>query len=234
MKQALIWLIPAIALTSVGSLTYATIHPDDGTKSVPKHDSNPKTKIVHFAHDAEIDTYLGSIRSYMLVPPRDNRFGASRVPTFHGRNIQSVPGYKDISSLTKDNSLVSYVVGVMPPEQIKNYQDYLAKNPTATFKLPKFRSTIIHWLDQTPRHSREGMDKIMMELTETVQTVKTKVDNEGYETYSQAVTLDGASGHIMAKAIKATDKSCYGCHTSIKEGQPIGHVIAAIWEKRPK
>ena len=101
MKQAALWLIPAVALTTIGSLTYASNRPkaDEGPK---RHEEKVLTKTVPFAHDQEISTYLTSIRSFMLTPPRDGRFGASRIPTFHGVTKNKVPGYNEVEALTKD------------------------------------------------------------------------------------------------------------------------------------
>ncbi len=67
-----------------------------------------------------------------------------------------------------------------------------------------------------------------------VNKVKVLMDSKGYETYSQATVVDGVSGWVMAKAVRASEKSCYGCHNTIKEGEPIGHVAAVLWKKASK
>jgi hypothetical protein len=227
MKQAALWLIPAVALASVGSLTYATSRPtiEDGAK---KSDAKVVSKIVPFAHDTEIDKYLNSIRSFMLVPPRDGNFGARRVPTFHGTNIGSVPGYKDVAELTKNSSMASFVVGTFPAESLKGLKDYQQANPNQKIEIPTYRTTSIHSFYRNDAKGNQSLNQYQ-ELRKLVEHAKKTVDAKGYETFSESVTVGGAAGFIMSKAVQATDKSCYSCHANIKPGEPIGHVMAAIW-----
>jgi hypothetical protein len=239
MKQSALWLLPVVALASVGSLTYATSKStivEDGTK---KHDSKVVSKLVPFAHDTEIDKYLTSVASYMLVPPRNGSFGASRVPTFHGTNIGSIPGYQDISELAKKSSIASFVVGTFPDDALKGYRDYQKANPNQKIEIPTYRITRVHSLYQNlgyatqqgkmPDRGAQTYD----ELRKLVQQVKKTIDEKGYDAYSESVSVNGAPGFIMAKAVHAVDKSCYSCHSNIKEGEPIGNVVAAIWKKAP-
>jgi hypothetical protein len=72
---------------------------------------------------------------------------------------------------------------------------------------------------------------VVSDLTKEVNNVKALMDKNGFETYSEKISINKKAGWIMAKAVTASDKSCYSCHTNVKEGQPIGHVIAAVWSK---
>lgn len=226
MKTAVFWVLPILAVSSIGSMTFATSHPivNDNEK---KRESKGTSKLVSFKHDREIDKYLTSISSFMLVPPRDGRFGASRVPTFHGSAIRTVPGYKEIEALGNESSIASFVVGAMPKEMVDSYAKYKISNPEA--EIPKVRSTLIHFL------MKPGIDQqnIHRELRKIVEKTKEKVDKEGYDAYSEPLNVPGISGNILAKAIRASDKSCFGCHATIKPGEPIGYVMAAIWNKAP-
>ena len=231
MKFTATWILPIVALASIGSLTYATSRPMIRDEETKKKDSHIVSKLVPFKHDTEIDTYLTSIRSYMLTPPRDGRFGGGRIPTFHGASRSSIPGYKEVEALGVDHSFASFVVGEMPKETIKAYAEYKAKNPDQNIEIPKYRSTLVHSMikPQTGVSPRtNGFKQIPQSV---VNDVKATVDKQGYDAYSHAVKIDGVEGWIMAKAVRASDKSCYGYHTTIKEGQPIGHVIAVLWNK---
>jgi hypothetical protein len=140
MKQAALWLLPAVALASVGSLTYATsrpTHEEEGKKS----DIKVVTKIVPFAHDTEIDKYLTSIRSFMLVPPRNGQFGAMRIPTFHGASKSSIPGYKEVQLLGEDFSFSSSVVGTLPNDSLDAYKQYKVANTAQNIQVPTYRVT---------------------------------------------------------------------------------------------
>ncbi len=157
MKQAGFLLLPAVALTSVGALTYATSQPrmepvakhlssptNEGTKW---NDSHIASKTVPFAHDNEIDAYLTSIRSFMLTPPRDGRFGASRIPTFHGVSKNKVPGYNEIEKLGEANSFASFVIGEIPKETIAELKDYKEMYPEYKLEIPKYRVTQVTTFD---------------------------------------------------------------------------------------
>ena len=249
MKQAALWLLPAVALTSVGSLTYATSQPriesstnharpplvDVGTK---ENDSHNVSKTVPFVHDSEIDTYLTSVRSFMLTPPRDGRFGASRMAPMYFHNVNRVTGYEDVKVLSKDISFMSFVVGAQSPAEFVHSQN---ANPSTDPKLqvPKYRTTTVHSTYGTPIYGRYTAnrfkgDKAITDVLDSISSVKAKVDKGGYETYSQAVTINSTPGWIMAKAVRASDKSCYGCHNTVKDGEPIGHVVAILWKKASK
>ena len=241
MKQAAFWLLPAVAFTSVGSMTYATSQPkfesgarhstllnDEATK---KSDSYVVSKTVPFPHDSDIDTYLTSIRSFMLTPPRDGRFGAGRIPTFHGVSRNSIPGYKEVAKLGEENSFASFVVGEIPKETIASYKDYKEKHPEYKFEIPKYRVTRVHNIWHQPAAAAQSAAKPIDNPQIVVDKIKGIMDSKGYETYSQSTVIDGVPGWVMAKAVRASDKSCYGCHTTIKEGQPIGHVVAILWKK---
>lgn len=232
MKQAALWHIPAVALTTIGSLTYASNRPraDEGPK---RHEEKVLTKAVSFAHDQEISTYLTSIRSFMLTPPRDGRFGASRIPTFHGVSKNKVPGYTEVEALTKEYSFASYVVGEMPKETVAAIKRYESEHPDVVKNPhPKLRITSVHRVASNPPKLPNGSRYPNYYGYQAALDTKSIMDKAGFETYSEQVTIDGAPGWIMAKAVRASDKSCYSCHTTIKEGEPIGHVIAAIWKKQ--
>lgn len=245
MKQAALWLLPAVALTSVGSLTYATSQPriesstkylsqppvDEGTK---RNDSHIVSKTVPFAHDSEIDTYLTSVRSFMLTPPRDGRFGASRIPTFHGVSKNKIPGYNEIEKLGDGNSFASFVVGETPQEMISALKDYKEKHPEYKLDIPKYRVTYVHHIRHQAIMASQSAAKETVTPKMVVNKVKEVMDSKGYETYSQATEIDGIPGWVMAKAVRASDKSCYGCHNTVKEGEPIGHVVAILWKKASK
>ena len=225
--------MPVLALASVGSLTYATSRPlEDGDKK--KSDSHKNSKLVHFAHDADIDTYLTSIRSFMLTPPRNGLFGASRVPSFHGVSRGAIPGYKEVEALGKDNSFASYVVGGMPSETVEAYKKYAQQNPTQGIVVPKYRVTTVHIMWEGFRRTAGQVQKSQIDLTNSINKVKSTMDNEGYETYSEEVKINGSPAWIMAKSVVASDKSCYSCHSNVKEGAPIGHVMAILSKKVPQ
>lgn len=234
MKQAAIWLIPAVALTTIGSLTYASNRPigHEGTK---RHEEKVLTKIVPFPHDQEISTYLTSIRSFMLTPPRDGRFGASRIPTFHGVVKNKVPGYNEVEALTKEFSFASYVVGEMPKDAVAAIKQYESEHPDVVKNpQPNLRITSVHRVASNPPKLPNNSRYPTYYGYQAALDTKSIMDKAGYDTYSEKVTIDGNPGWIIAKAVRASDKSCYSCHATIKEGEPIGHVVAAIWKKESK
>ena len=232
MKRAAMWLLPTLTLTSIGSLTFATSQPriDEGSKG---SESKHSTKVVHFAHDSEIDTYLTSIRSFMLTPPRDGRFGASRIPTFHGRPKGDIPGFEAVRELAKEYQFGSYVVGAAPPDMIDSYKQYNLKNPNQPLTIPKYRVTPVHMMWDSLRRQASQTKDTQSRLTEVIESTKAKVEKEGYDVYAREVKLNGETAWIMVKSVVATDKSCYSCHANIKEGAPIGHVMAVLAKRQP-
>lgn len=227
MKLASLWLLPAIALTSIGSLTHATSRPSHEDGGPKKGDNKVVSSVVKFDHDADIDAYLTSIRSFMLTPPRDGRFGASRVPTFHGEHIGKIPGYKEINQLKDVMMVNSFVAGAMSGEMLKNWKDYKTANPNQNIEIPEYRITRVHTV-QGSEPQLQVTPNLQKEILAAVSQTKKLVNEKGYDTYSNSITVNGAKGWIMSKAVRAFDKSCYSCHSDIKEGQPIGHVIATV------
>ena len=227
MKTAVLWVLPILAVSSIGSITFATSHPRL-LHSPKNHDS----KVVPFKYDNEVEKYLISVSSYMLVPPRDGIFGAMRVPTFHGKNISTVPGYDTIKSINKDISIASFVVGRLPESTVQAYAEYKQANPKQKIEVPEFRVTRIHALYKNAMNP-ESRNYLSQELHPIVENAQKTALAKGYDTFSQGINVGGVSGYIMAKAIRASDKSCYGCHATIKPGEPIGYVMAAIWNKAP-
>jgi hypothetical protein len=230
MKRAALWLLPAFALTSIGSMTLATsrLKIDDSNN---EGDPNGSNNIFRFAHDEEIDTYLTSIRSYMLTPPRNGRFGANRIPTFHGRPKGEVPGFEAIRNLAKKYQFASYVVGATPPDSNAAYKQYNEKHPNQPIEITKYRVTPVHMMWDGLRAAQSQTKNLNLQMSGAIDSAKGKADKDGYEVYSQEVKLEGCPAWIMVKSVTASDKSCYSCHTNIKEGAPIGHVMAILSQK---
>ena len=238
--KTLAWLVPATSIILFASLTYATSRPDDD-KSKNKN-SEKVLKKAKFAYENDIDTYLSSIRSFMLVPPRDGRFGASRVPTLHGSAPSKIPGYDKVNELTeKDYSLSSFVAGRMPQSYLKGYEGAVKNGQMKESDIPKYRITSVHRLIQMHRPHEQSAVKAYQkkfgELSNAIYHETVAVEDlclkEGYDTFSDSFKVDGKEAWVMAKSVHATDKSCYSCHTDIKEGQPIGYVIAFLMKNQP-
>ena len=70
-------------------------------------------------------------------------------------------------------------------------------------------------------------------MMDAIEIAKSKVDKEGFDLYSQEIKLKGQPAWIMVKSVIASDKSCYSCHIKIKEGAPIGQVMAILTKRQP-
>ena len=232
MKTAALWLLPAFALTSVGSLTYATNKSLDDGDGIKKHDSK-MAKTVHFEHDTDFDTYLTSVRSYMLVLPRNGLFGASRVPTFHGASRSAIPGYKELDGLAKSYSFSSFVVGQYSRETIDQMKQYQKAHRESHYDIPKDRITRIHSNWQGAGFASQQIDSNAAQIRAAVINLKALLDKKSYSDYSDEIKMGNNPSWIMAKAVVASDKACYSCHKDIKEGQPIGYVMAVIQKNQP-
>lgn len=234
------WLLPTAALALIGSITYATSGPDGGGKKPTDKGKNSKT--VHFEHEKDIDTYLTSVRSFMLVPPRDGRFGASRVPTLHGSTQNKIPGYDEVKSIVaKEYMLQSFVVGHMPKERIEMYRKLIAEGKMLDKNLPKYRMTSVHYEIPVLQGTNAEQDQALrQQFIKTSRDVNEKalaaVDlcfSKGYDDYSDSFMAGGQKSWVSAKSVIASDKSCYSCHTDVKQGEPIGYVVAVLVKKQP-
>ncbi|MBS1702532.1 MAG: hypothetical protein JST12_12775 [Armatimonadetes bacterium] len=229
------WGISATLVASICSLTYATSAPrgDGDLDKNHKTSGEKKSKTVKFAHDKDIDTYLTSVRSFMLVPPRNGLFGASRVPTLHGATGEKIPGYKEVQDLAADKYMInSFVVGKMPDEVIAAYEKS-AKEGRFLGQVPHYRVTPVHMTFLEGADRRQESQTIAAEVRKRVTDLDAECMKEDYEDYSTSFDVAGHHAWLMAKAVRASDKTCYSCHTNIKEGQPIGYVMAALIEKAP-
>lgn len=231
-----------------GAIAYATSAPVHKAPTLDRTDKTDKTtsKVhkIKFKHDGEIDAYLTSIRSYMLVPPRDGLFGASRIPTLHGQGRNKIPGYQDVAKFGEENlQFASFVVGLQPAENLKYYQEAVSAGRMKESDVPKFRQTAVHWV--TPNGKAKDVVAQQIESTPTLLVVnrkelyaevskfQEKCMTEGYDDFSDSIKIAGRSGYIVMKAVKASDKSCYSCHTNIKEGEAIGFVSAVLIKNDP-
>lgn len=230
---------PIACLALVASLTFATSAPDgDLGKKPAKEKVAIKAK---FPEQSQLDTYLTSVRSFMLIPPRDGRFGASRVPTLHGSQGSGIPGYKDIEQFKeKDMAFWSYVGGKMPQQIrdqiLKGREDYRKQHPDVkmtNYEIPVSRITPVH--AEIPQNFSNPKDygslynSVFVQIRDTEELCR----KEGYDTYANSFTVGGKEGWILAKSVRASEKSCYSCHSETKEGEPIGYVLAAIVMKGP-
>ena len=128
----------------------------------------------------------------------------------HNVDSKNIPGYKEIVEL-QDYSFDSFVVG-----------QSMLKVPHASGLSSKCR------INRLPSSKGSGPN-LGSGWANTIEQIKDTVDKGDYETYSQPVKINGCSGWMMVKPVRASDDACYKCHSDIKRGQPIGHVMAAIW-----
>ncbi len=240
-RKIAIWLLPTALLALIGSITYATSAPDGGAKKSGDKGKDSK-KVVHFEHDKDIDTYLTTVRSFMLVPPRDGFFGASRVPTLHGSNQGKIVGYDEIKSIVaKDYMLQSFVVGRMPKERMDMYQKLVDEGKMLDKNVPKYRITSVHYEFPTLQGTNAAQDQALREqfvkvnnaVSAQIKATAEQCFSKGYDEYSDSFDAGGQKSWVSAKSVIASDKSCYSCHTNIKQGEPIGYVIAALVKRQP-
>ena len=231
--------LPVMSLALVAAVTMATSAPTDGDSSKKTATNEKVFRNGKFAEQDQVDTYLTSVRSYMLVPPRDGRFGASRVPTLHGTQSGGVPGFKDIQKLSeKDFAVWSYVAGKMPQQMrdslMKSQETYHKTHPE--YKVPETPESRISYVHNAIPENFDA-PRALSNLYRDVMIEARKMEKlcriEGYDAYSTSVKIDGKDGWVVAKSVRASEKSCYSCHTETKEGQPIGYVMAILVKKAP-
>lgn len=216
-----LWSLPISALILTASLTYATSSPKaDGDLTESKKLTKAiKAKVPHMS---ELETYMSSVNSYLTTPPRDGNFGVGRIPTLHGKSHNSVPGFKEVGEMGKDYTMVSYVVGKWPQKTLEAW-----KKSDQKFTPPNYRSSLVHVLNNGDTVN------LYNEIYKKIDEVKALVDKEGYESYADSTKIANHSAWVMTKAVMAPEKSCYKCHDSIKEGEPIGHIALVLFKKQP-
>ncbi len=240
MSTVLVTLGVAGSVVAVALATSAPIVKFDD----PKTDKDKTIKKVSFAHDSEVDTYLTSVRSFMLVPPRDGRFGASRVPTLHGVAHSTIPGFDAVSKLVNENyTVASYVVGKMPDEWLHRYDEAIKNGQVKQSDIPKYRATMVHWnqpATQTTSQTAQqrvangrNYNEFRKDMMTKIMATQDKCLQEGLSEYSDSIQVGAKPSWIMAKSVVASDKSCYSCHTNIKQGEPIGYVMAVLVKNSP-
>jgi hypothetical protein len=222
--KIILWSLPLSALILTASLTYATSRPRYDRDSTEGKKQTKSLK-VNVPHMKELETYLKSVSSYLTTPPRDGNFGVSRIPTLHGKAHNSIPGFKEVSDMGKEYSMVSYVVGKWPQRTLDAWKK--AEQEGQRFIPAAYRLSMVHILNNA--ETRNDYNAIFKKVTE----VKSLVDKEGYETYADSTKVGDRSAWVMTKAVIAPEKSCYKCHDTVKEGEPIGHIALVLFKKQP-
>ena len=172
---------------------------------------------------------------------RNGRFAESRVPNFREGIKHVVSGYKNMEQIGKDNDFMSFVVGrtaemdisriAFPagqPSSKGNSTPIVDKSSTVSFvRVGDIHSVVNH----EARGLESAMRKDAIAFLEKLQPTLVK---EKSETFAQEMTVANKPAWVFAKSVVAPDKSCYTCHSNVKEGEPIGHVVAVIWKSSPK
>ena len=194
------------------------------------------SKVSPFDHDKEIDAYLSSVKEILLEQPTDGRFGAGRLVYFstHGRNSKYLDGYGDIQKLVPNYMIRTLIIGNTKPQPKTNVVSAADKVVLQNTKLNSSAIRIVEVLEN-------GRDFIMPssltpvqlepEIVDAVLKLKPILDEKGYDTYSEPISVKGVMGNLMVKAVRAPSNECLSCHTNIKPGQPIGYAMATIWKK---
>lgn len=204
------------ALLIGGTLVLATtpLHPtapSEGPKVVVASTKQPV-----LPHDKDIRTYLKSVGSFMEVPPRDGRFGASRVPTIHGQVSNSIPGYAQVKTLGAEYDLVSGTVGKHP------------MRPDESTAKP--RMAMVHRVNTTGKYKIFNSIPYATIMAEVSKVAALSPDDVGYA--AAVANVDQAKLNIMTHVVKAPDDSCSKCHADTKKGDVVGHVYAAYIENK--
>lgn len=201
-------LIGGIVMAKSVKSPMATVEPTKTVvrESAPKVDSTTQPVL---PHDKDVRTYLKSVGSFMEVPPTDGIFGGSRVPTIHGKDHDSVPGYAQVKSFGSKLEFVSGSLGLWPPRNGEGAR-------------PRFR--IIHRVNDsgnTKLFSAIRYNEIMEKVSKVTEL---PADSNGYAT--AVATVDKSKVNIMTHIVKAPDDSCMKCHADKKKGETVGHVYA--------
>ncbi|MBS1702533.1 MAG: hypothetical protein JST12_12780 [Armatimonadetes bacterium] len=220
------------------------------------------TKTVSFPHDKVIETYTSAVQKSLLEQPTDGRFGSNRAPSIHLVFAHQVEGYQEIKDLTKDYRVYSLIESREKKEPKKpdhiggdtgKMVDLLTKLPPDFLKDPNVRATCFmrlydeaDWFNPTmtglafdrsvkptdTKVRKEGLKVLAADVGRLVVQLSNKLDHKDYETYSDKVTVNGKDGWVLIKSITPKEKSCYNCHSDIKYGKPIGHVMTFLIKKK--
>lgn len=176
--------------------------------------------------NAEVSQYLDQMRSYLRTPPRDGVFGADRIPNLHGQDAYKIQAFRTIKSLENKIQIRSATIG------FHRIQDSIEPEPPS-HNQSKARITSVHLL--TSESSFLDDDKPNTDLGTWHQGLTTQeafatkyLRNNTQDTVVQKIEFNGKPGWIMAKAVRASEDSCYSCHKEIKHSEPIGYVEAML------
>ena len=188
------------------------------------------------SHKVEYEKYLEQMHSYLRTPPRDGVFGADRIPNLHGKFADNLPAFKAIAALQGTVQMRSAVIGFQPVKYSKVEGEDAQQLPD---NKDDVRITPVHLL--TPNLSLahngpnmltdDGKDASSAAWSVGVDELRrfaVKLRDKPKETYSEQGTVLGKPSWLVAKAVHASENSCYKCHTNIKKGQPIGYVVAMV------
>ena len=78
------------------------------------------SKTTAFLHDKEIDTYLTSVKGFLLEMPNDKIFGGSRIEPIakHFSRASAVKGYSEVQNLTGEFAIRTFVIGTKKPNEV--------------------------------------------------------------------------------------------------------------------
>jgi hypothetical protein len=72
---------------------------------------------------------------------------------------------------------------------------------------------------------------IASDISKKVMTITSTCRTKGYADYASPTKVAGHSGWVQSKAIIPTTSACYGCHTGLKAGQPVGHIVTFLLKR---
>lgn len=197
------------------------------------------SKTTAFLHEKEIDTYLTSVKGFLLEMPTNGKFGKSRLDPFvnHATKTTQVKGYDEVQRLTNDFTIRTFVIGSKKPILKRSDRTVtihlrppIPKLDSSSVRLSEaladqYKSFLTMSLNFDPRVPFEP------EIVGAVLRLKPMLDEKGYDTYSEPIKVNGVMGNLLVKAVRAPSNECLSCHTNIKPGQPIGYAMATIWKK---
>ncbi|HLO97295.1 MAG TPA: hypothetical protein VK171_01760 [Fimbriimonas sp.] len=201
-------LIGGIVLATSSKAPKTTVEPIQAAvkESAPKPDSTTQPAL---PHDKDVRTYLKSVGSFMEAPPTDGNFGGARVPTIHGKDHESIPGYAQVKSFGTKMDFVAGSLGMWPA----------AKGEVAK---PRFR--IIHRVNDNGKSKLFSAVRYNDIMAEVSKVAALPTDSNGYST--GVSTLEKSKVNIMTHIVKAPDDSCAKCHAGKTKDSTVGHVYA--------
>ncbi|MEI7576719.1 MAG: hypothetical protein WCK51_07490 [Armatimonadota bacterium] len=159
-----------------------------------------------------VQRFVDGFAKFMSERPEDGRFGISRLPSIHNRQVANTHGVPEaFQTLSKDHYLGVFALGKFKngvPERFNTQGAYWDLEETPSEWFGSIRAAYDANSAFVNKYLKPAAGSLLKMKRNQARFEETYVGNHKVV--------------IEARKIFASDDSCYKCHADTQKGQPIG------------